>query len=96
MQQYIITAYDFTDSDALNRRMAVRPAHLDGVRKLKESNNFLIGGAILSDAGTMMGSSMIVAFGSEEDLQEYLKEEPYIIGKVWDKIEIKPFRVAAV
>ncbi|MDQ3292717.1 MAG: YciI family protein [Bacteroidota bacterium] len=96
MQQYLITAYDFTDSEALNRRMAIRPAHLDGVRKLKQTGNFIIGGAILNPTGQMMGSSMIVAFTSEEELNSYLKTEPYLTGKVWDKVEIKPFRVAEV
>ncbi|PSR55487.1 hypothetical protein AHMF7605_19235 [Adhaeribacter arboris] len=96
MQQYLITAYDFTDAEALNRRMAVRPTHLEGVRKLKQTGNFLIGGAILNSASQMMGSSLIVAFATPEELEAYLKSEPYITGKVWDKVEIKPFRVADV
>lgn len=96
MQQYLITAYDFTDSEALARRMYARPTHLEGVRKLKQTGNFIIGGAILSQEGQMMGSSMIVAFATEEELNNYLKTEPYIIKKVWDKVEVKPFRVADV
>lgn len=96
MKQYFITAYDFTDPEALDRRMAARPAHLAGVRQLKEKNNFLIGGAILSPEGKMIGSSLFMQFQSDEDLQQYLKEEPYLNEKVWDKVEIKPFRVAEV
>ena len=96
LQQYFITAYDFTDSEALNRRMAARPAHLEGARKLKQSNNFIIGGAILSPEGKMIGSSLFMQFQNEEELQQWEKEEPYVTEKVWDKIEIKPFRVAEV
>jgi uncharacterized protein len=96
LKQYLITAYDFTDPQALDRRMAARPSHLDGVRKLKESGNFLIGGAILSPEGKMIGSSLLMQFQNEEELQQWLKEEPYVNEKVWDKIDIKPFRVAEV
>ena len=95
-KQYFITAYDFTDPEALNRRMAVRASHLEGVKKLKESGNFLIGGAILSPEGKMIGSSLFVQFENEDELQLWLQEDPYVTQKVWDKIEIKPFRVAEV
>ena len=96
IKQYFITAYDFTDSQALDRRMAARPAHLAGVKKLKENGNFLIGGAILSPEGKMIGSSLFMQFQTEAELQQWLKEEPYVNEKVWDKIDIKPFRVAEV
>jgi hypothetical protein len=49
MNQYLITAYDYTDTEALPRRMAVRQAHLDGARQLKEAGHLLLGGAILDD-----------------------------------------------
>jgi len=96
IQQYLITAYDLTDAEALDRRMAARPEHLAGVKTLKQNGNFLIGGAILSPEGKMMGSSMIVQFQNEAELQQWLNQDPYITQKVWDKVEIKPFRVAEV
>ncbi|GEO05898.1 hypothetical protein AAE02nite_35620 [Adhaeribacter aerolatus] len=96
LKQYFITAYDFTDPEALNRRMAARPAHLEGARKLKQSGNFIIGGAILSPEGKMIGSSLLMQFATEAELQQWLDAEPYITGKVWDKVEIKPFRVADI
>lgn len=96
LKQYFITAYDFTDSEALNRRMAVREQHLAGVRKLKETNNFLMGGAILSPEGQMIGSSLYMQFASEAELQQWLHDEPYATQQVWESIEIKFFRVADV
>ncbi|MGV3587904.1 MAG: YciI family protein [Adhaeribacter sp.] len=96
LKQYFITAYDFTDAEALERRMAARPAHFAGARKLKESGNFLMGGAILSPEGKMIGSSLYMQFQNEEELQQWLAEEPYVTQKVWDTIEVKPFRVAEV
>src|SRR4051812_23280540 len=42
--QFLITAYDGTDEGALERRMAVREAHLVGARAMKASGSMIIGG----------------------------------------------------
>jgi uncharacterized protein len=96
MNQYLITGYDGTDENALERRMNVRPFHLEGAKKLKENENFIIGGAMLNDEGKMIGSTMILQFENESELQNWIDNEPYIQQKVWEKFEIKPFRVANV
>jgi uncharacterized protein len=96
MQQYLITATDGNDEGALERRMAARPFHFEKAKALKASGNFVLGGAILDDAGNMKGSMMVVQFESESELKTWMDEEPYILGKVWQHIDIKPFRVANV
>jgi uncharacterized protein YciI len=96
MDQYLITAYDHTDTGALQRRMNVRPHHLDGAKELKENKNFIIGGAILNDEGNMIGSVMIMQFETEEELQAWQQSEPYITQGVWETVDIKPFKVANV
>ncbi|MXV15397.1 YciI family protein [Hufsiella ginkgonis] len=96
MNQYLITAYDFTDEQALDRRMAVRPDHLEGARTLKSKNQFVLGGAMLNDDGKMVGSTMMVQFETPADLDEWLANEPYILRKVWDKVTVTSFRVANV
>jgi hypothetical protein len=96
MKQYVIIAYDGIDSDALERRNKVRPFHLAGAKKLKENNQFITGGAILNDDDQMTGSVMIVQFETEEEFNQWYKNEPYIKEGVWQKIEVKPFRVAVV
>jgi len=94
--QYVIHAYDHTDANALDRRMAVRPAHLDFVHALKAKGQFLLGGALLDPAGTMIGSMLLLDMETEEQLAEYLKSDPYIVQGVWDKVDVKPFRRADV
>ena len=96
MKQYVIIARDGKDDEALNRRMNVRPVHLAGAAKLKANNNFVIGGAMLSDTGQMEGSVMIVQFETEDAFTSWYNSEPYITGGVWQTIEVKPFRVANV
>lgn len=75
--------------------MKVREEHLRKIHILKESGGFLFGGAILDDLGKMTGSMIVYDFPDRRLLDANLENEPYITGRVWEKIEIKPFRVPA-
>ena len=96
MKQYLVTGYDYTDAEALQRRMNVRPHHLDGAKALKQSGNYILGGALLNDQGNMIGSVMVLQFETEEGLEAWEKSEPYIIQKIWESVDVKPFKVADV
>lgn len=96
MQQYLIYAWDGDDEQALERRMNARPAHLNGARQLKTNGNYVLGGALLNDDKKMIGSTMVVQFETPEQLKEWMDNEPYIVNKVWKKIEVHPFKVADV
>jgi len=96
VKQYLIIANDGKDDEALDRRKEVRPLHLAGAKRLKEKNNFVIGGAMLDDDGNMRGSIMIVQFETQDDFQNWYDNEPYITQGVWKTIEVKPSRVADV
>lgn len=92
--QFLLTAYDGTDADALDRRLKVREEHLEKIARLKKSGEFLFGGAILNEAGQMIGSMILYEFPDRQSLDKKLKDEPYITAGVWKKIEIHPFRLA--
>jgi uncharacterized protein YciI len=96
MPQYVITAHDGTDADALSRRMAVREKHLANVAPLVEAKHLIAGGAILDESGKMIGSVTIVDFPDRAALDAWLNNDPYVTGKVWQKIDIKPFRLAVL
>ena len=96
MPQYLIHAYDGTDAQALDRRMAARPVHLQGAKDLKDAGHFILGGAILDDQGQMIGSVMILEFETTAQFDHWYSTEPYITQGVWQYIEVKPFRVAQV
>ena len=96
MNQYIVTGYDYTDEGALKRRMDIRPHHLDGARDLKEKGNYVVGGALLNEEGNMIGSIMILQFENEEELDAWKRSEPYITQKIWESVDVKPFKVADV
>ena len=55
--------------------------------------SFLFGGGILDGAGKMAGGVLIVDFESRADIDEWLANEPYILNKVWNRVEVHPFLV---
>lgn len=96
MNQYLITAYDYTDAGALERRMSNRTHHFDIAKELKKNDNFIFGGAILNYKGKMIGSIMVMQFESEEQLETWKQTEPYITQKIWESYDIKPFKAAVL
>lgn len=96
MKQYLIHAWDHTDKDALERRMVARPLHFEVARALKSSGNFIVGGAMLNEKGTMIGSTLILQFKTEAELERWKEHEPYITMGVWDKVDVNAFRIADV
>jgi uncharacterized protein YciI len=42
----------------------------------------------------MIGSMIVCDFPSREELEEWLKEEPYVVGNVWKKINVNRAQVA--
>lgn len=92
--QFILTAYDGTDPGAQGRRMKVRTKHLEGARLLKESGKLIWGGAILDEQQNMIGSVVIYEYNNREELDNMLSNEPYVTGNVWQKIDIRPFKLA--
>lgn len=91
--EFLITAYDGTDPDAMDRRLKVREAHLKHARLMKERGHFIKGGAILDDEGNMIGSTLLLRFDSRQELDQWLHHDPYKLGNVWVKIEVLPIRL---
>ena len=92
--EFLVIAYDGKDPEAKQRRRHTRPAHLEGVRAMKRDGTFINGGAILDDNGEMIGSTLYVDFASREELDRWLRSDPYVTGGVWIDIEVKPIRLA--
>ena len=90
--QFIITAHD--GENVLDKRMAVRPRHLEGMAKLGE--HIVCAGGLLDDEGKMKGSVLILDLEDRTALDNYLKNEPYVVEHVWEKIEIETLNVVIV
>ena len=93
--QFLVLGHDGADAKALERRLAARDSHLALGDTLREAGRLLYAAAILDEKEKMVGSVLICEFNSRQDLDDWLKIEPYVIGKVWEKIEIRPCKVGS-
>lgn len=91
--QFIVIGRDGDDKQASARRRAVRDAHLKLGDQLFTEGKLLDGGALLNDDGNMVGSWLLCNFESKQALDSWLEIEPYVIGNVWQHIEIVPTKI---
>lgn len=89
--QFLVIAHDY--KEGLKKRLAVREEHIKLGDKMVAAGKHLYGVAILDDKGQMRGSAIVVDFPSRKELDDWLKIEPYVTGKVWEKIEITPCKL---
>ena len=87
--QYLVIGRDGKDEKAQERRQAVRQAHIDLGEKLRLSGTMWYGAALWDDQKNMIGSMLVMDFPSEEELNAWLDNEPYVTAKVWEKVEIQ-------
>lgn len=90
--QFIITAHD--GENMLDRRMEVRPRHLEGMAKL--GKRVVCAGGLLDEAGRMKGSVIILELDGPEALEAYLRSEPYITEGVWQRVDTEIMNVVLV
>ena len=90
--QFIVKAYD--GEGMLEKRMEVRPRHLEGMKAL--GKQVICAGGLLDDEGRMKGSALVMEFPDRAALDAYLAAEPYVTAGVWQKIEIETMNVVLV
>jgi uncharacterized protein YciI len=91
--QFLVIGHDGTDEQALARRMAAREAHIALGDRMRDAGTMLYGVARLDDYGNMVGSVLVCEFPSRAELDEWLQEEPYMTGNVWEKVEVHQCKV---
>ncbi|MET3664110.1 YciI family protein [Caulobacter sp. 1776] len=75
---------------ALETRMATRPTHLD---YLNGSGLVKAAGPLLSDAGSPIGSLLIIEAEDKAAVQTLLDNDPYTAAGVFESTEIQSWRV---
>jgi uncharacterized protein len=84
---FVIIGHDGPDGAAL--RPKLRPAHLDNLRPLAERGRVVVAGPFTDGSG-----SLIVAdFADEAAALAFAQGDPYVTGGVFERVEVKPFRV---
>ena len=90
--QFLIRAYD--GEGMLEKRMEVRPRHLEGMKAL--GKQIICAGGLLDEDGRMKGSALVMEFPDRAAVDEYLKNEPYMSEGVWEKIQVETMNVVLV
>lgn len=90
--QFLIIAYD--NDDAYERRLEAREEHIKNVKRFMEDGKIVSAGALIED-DKMVGSSLFVDFATDEELDLWLEDEPYVVNNVWnmDEIQIVPVKL---
>lgn len=90
--QFTIIARDDTAEGTPDRRLAAREKHMERIHAMKAEGSVIDGGAILDNAGNMIGSVVLCEFPDRAALDDYIESEIYFTDGVWKDIEVLPFR----
>ncbi len=90
--QFLVKAYD--GPNMLDKRMEVRPRHLEGMKAL--GKQIICAGGLLDEENAMRGSALVMEFENRAALDAYLESEPYVVEGVWQKIEVEIMNVVLV
>ena len=93
---YAIISEDHHNS--LEKRLSVRPAHLERLQQLKNQGRLLLAGPHPTidsedpgDAG-FSGSLIVAEFESLDQARHWADEDPYVGAGVYKRIIVKPFK----
>jgi uncharacterized protein YciI len=93
---YAVISQDIENS--LEKRMAVRPAHIERLNILKNEGRLILAGphpAIDNnepgEAG-FTGSLVVAEFDSLEDAQTWADADPYLASGAYESVVVKPFK----
>ena len=84
--QYLVIAYD--NEGVLEKRLEVREAHIEGARKMIAEGKIISVGALIED-DQMVGSTAYVNFENDDEINEWLENEPYVTNGVWNMEEFQ-------
>lgn len=93
---YLIFAQDGDNS--LEKRLAVRPAHLARLQLLRDEGRLLTAGSLpavdSSNPGSagFTGSAVIAEFSSLEAAQCWAQDDPYMAAGVYKEVIVRPFK----
>jgi uncharacterized protein YciI len=93
---YVITGRDADGS--LERRLAVRPAHLARLQDLVDAGRLLVAGPCPAVDGNdpgpagFTGSVVIAEFDSLDEATSWAQADPYVTAGVFKSVAVRPFR----
>jgi uncharacterized protein len=93
---YLILGHDVPDS--LAKRMAIRPAHLERLNRLRDQGRLFVAGPMPAmdsedpGAAGFAGSAIIADFPSLQEARDWAAQDPYLEAGVYSKVDVWPFK----
>jgi uncharacterized protein YciI len=76
----------------VEQRIALRPDHLKFLESL--GAQLKLAGPFLDEAGNMVGSIVVIEADSLEAAETAFRRDPYYLGRLFESVTIKPWRLA--
>ncbi|WP_447974193.1 YciI family protein [Nitrospira sp. Kam-Ns4a] len=81
---FIILGLDGPDGQA--RRKVHRPAHLARLEKLDAQGRLILAGTLTDGTGSLI----VIEVDSREEAEAFIREDPYVLYRVFERYEIHP------
>lgn len=93
--QYLIIAYD--NDNSLEKRLNARDEHINRTKEFMKLGKIKTAAALIED-DKMVGSTLFVDFENDDELNDWLESEPYVLQNVWnmEDIQINPVKLLPI
>jgi len=95
MKYYVFICEDAENT--LEKRKAVRPAHLERLSALNAENRLLTAGPLQNRDGEnpfltgIYGSLIVAKFPSLDDAKAWIAADPFVTAEVYQRVTVKPY-----
>jgi uncharacterized protein YciI len=83
--KFVIIGMDGPDGQA--KRQALRPAHLERLKRLESEGKLVLAGPFSDRSGSLI----IIEADSIEEARAFIQKDPYVEQGVFEKVEVRPF-----
>ena len=83
--KFVILGYDGPDGEV--KRRLHRPAHLEKMAALDAQGRVVLAGPLTDKTGSLI----VIEADSPEEAQRIVREDPYTVHGVFERVEIHPF-----
>ena len=89
----MVQAWDLPGDPGVARRDELRAAHTDTITARFHEGSVVFGAGVYDDSGVVRGSLVILDCESRAGVDSYLESEPFQIGGLWTRVEVRELKV---
>jgi uncharacterized protein YciI len=83
--KFVIIGFDGPDGQA--KRKIHRPAHLARLEPLNAQGRVILAGPLTDQTGSLI----VIEAKSQEEAEQFAREDPYTVHGVFERVEVHPF-----